>query len=248
MSQQVVCTKNTLSELWWLNLYLSNHIRIMKKEADEYKFLYLLVQLSLKAGNVGCYQQIELGENMMKILKASPIAEEITDPIIYFPLKNFTIRSLKHHEKTVKIKVYLIKDKEGKLIGLDFWTSQWFWGIFSSVFDLSTTERVFRATISSLSMYKGIDEEIKKIVEKEDSRKLEEQLEEQSEKQSGKREKKVSKIANREYYEDSPQQKIEGLFAKKVNKSIEENRKWEQPSINNLMGNLKNLKIKNNGK
>lgn len=237
--QQITCIKRTLSEKWWLNVYLSNHIRIMRMNGDEaeYKFLYLLTNLSLRAENASCCQQIELDENMRMILNVSPIADKIRDNYIYFPLNDFTIRSNQHNGKTIKIKVYLIKDKEGNLIGLDFWTSQWFWGIFSSVFNLAMTRSIFRQTISEMSNYNELNDNIKKVLRekiieyKESNDDMKQMFEERK------------KVEKPEYIPEKtiPIQTATGSVNCETNE-IEDVKKWTPPSTANLVANFANFK------
>lgn len=225
--QQIVCIKRTLADKWWLNLYLANHIRKMCEPGDVgwYKFFYLLINLSQRAKNIGSSYYMEIDETMKKILEVSPIADKIKDDHIYFPLNNFTIRSNLHENKTIKIKVQLIKDKEGKLIGLDFWTSPWFWCLFSSL-NLEKTTLIFRETISEISGYRELNEHIKNILEGNEAKKVTEL------RGNGRSERP-------EYAPETiPIRTTDTKFSVNGN---EESQQWTPPSASNLRANLSNL-------
>lgn len=145
--------KLTLTEWWWSRMYKSYHIRVEREYGYATEFTYLLASVSLRVEKCPNLKKIMLDELVLEMLGKSQHwrhffsnSGEIQTSSIYVPMEPFFIKSDTTNSKSLNIKIYPIIDKENNIVGLDFWTSQWFWGVFDK-----DSERVFRKTVDELS-------------------------------------------------------------------------------------------------
>ncbi len=156
----------------WKNLYLSKSLHVMFSENEKEKFIYLLIGLSIKAGNPCHSRRISLDSNILYLLKndSCPYKGCFYDNLgllikdyIYLPIDHFYIPSLTTKDRKWTWILVNPMTNGSTICGFNFWTCSWFWGCTYKDLHPNISNIMLKNTIESYMNFPQINNVIHSI-------------------------------------------------------------------------------------
>lgn len=168
-----------IERFWWENMYQAKSERVLFTEDRQEKFRYMLVNIAMileKEGKNDHTRRIHLDSSILYLLSHPdcPYHSDFFDQHgrkkrdhILFPTRIFYLKSTSHPNKHqnqawTRLRCHPLTDGVN-VIGIDFWTWQWFWGIGANQLNPTEAKKAMFTTIDAFHYFDGMNERLRII-------------------------------------------------------------------------------------